>query len=231
MSEVRILPGAPAVHLFPAPCRYQSVALRPVNQMKNRLQALTLLDRAMAAMTDAELEARVATLPDEHRSALDSICGAGDDGFTDPAARAVALRATVARGRMNGVLEQVATVLTDTCLADCIEQLGDNADNPTEAELLEVTPGLIERHGLATVRLTLATSVAGEAAASVMLVRLLKSHDELGLPAREAVATAPVVLSREADDETKAKRKAAKERKQAEARIRREQQARARNRA
>ena len=51
------------------------------------------------------------------------------------------------------------------------------------------------------------------------------------LPAREAVATAPVVLSREADDETKAKRKAAKERKQAEARSRREQAAKARNRA
>jgi hypothetical protein len=153
--------------------------------MKNRLQALTLLDRAMAAMTDAELDARVAALPDEHRSALDSICGAGDDGFTDADARIVAVRAAVARGRMNGVLEQVATVLTDTCLADCIEQLGDHADNPTEAELLEATPGLIERHGLPTVRLTLATSVAGEAAASVMLVRLLKSHDELGLPARE----------------------------------------------
>ena len=199
--------------------------------MKNRLQALTLLDRAMAAMTDAELDARVAALPDDHRSALDAICGAGDDGFTDSDARIVAVRAAVARGRMNGVLEQVATVLTDTCLADCIEQLGDHADNPTEAELLEVTPGLIERHGLPTVRLTLATSVAGEAAASVMLVRLLKSHDELGLPARETVTTAPVVLTNAADDETKAKRKAAKERKQAEARIRREQQARARNRA
>jgi hypothetical protein len=59
----------------------------------------------------------------------------------------------------------------------------------------------------------------------------LKSHDELGLPARETVTTAPVVLTNAADDETKAKRKAAKERKQAEARIRREQQARARNRA
>jgi hypothetical protein len=54
--------------------------------MKNRLQALTLLDRAMAAMTDDELDARAAALPDDHRSALDSICGAGDDGFTDPAA-------------------------------------------------------------------------------------------------------------------------------------------------
>ena len=199
--------------------------------MKNRLQALSLLDRALLAMTDAELEALVASLPDDHRQAIDRLSGARDDsGFEDPAARIVALRSTVARGRMTGVLEQLTTVLTDACLADCIEQLGDASDNPTEDDLAEVTPGLIERHGLATVRLTLATSVAGEAAASVVLTRLLKHDEVLALPAREVEPTAPVVLAREADDDTKARRKAAKERKQAESRLRREQQARARNR-
>jgi hypothetical protein len=199
--------------------------------MKNRLQALSLLDRALLAMTDAELEALVATLPDDHRQAIDRLCGAKDEaGFEDPAARTIAIRATVARGRMTGALEQVCTVLTDPCLADCIEQLGDASDNPTEADLAEVTPGLIERHGVATLRLTLAASVAGEAAASVMLTRLLKHDEVLGLPAREAEPVAPVVTTREADDETKARRKAAKERKQAESRLRREQQARARNR-
>ena len=120
--------------------------------MKNRLQALSLLDRALLAMTDAELEALVASLPDDHRQAIDRLSGARDDsGFEDPAARIVALRSTVARGRMTGVLEQLTTVLTDACLADCIEQLGDASDNPTEDDLAEVTPGLIERHGLATV--------------------------------------------------------------------------------
>ena len=199
--------------------------------MKNRLQALSLLDRALLAMTDAELEALVASLPDDHRQAIDRLSGARDDsGFEDPAARIVALRSTVARGRMTGVLEQLTTVLTDACLADCIEQLGDASDNPTEDDLAEVTPALIERHGLATVRLTLATSIAGEAAASVVLTRLLKHDEVLALPAREVEPTAPVVLAREADDDTKARRKAAKERKQAESRLRREQQARARNR-
>lgn len=199
--------------------------------MKNRLQALSLLDRALLAMTDAELDALVASLPDDHRQAIDRLSGARDDsGFEDPAARIVALRSTVARGRMTGVLEQLTTVLTDACLADGIEQLGDASDNPTEDDLAEVTPGLIERHGLATVRLTLATSIAGEAAASVVLTRLLKHDEVLALPAREVEPTAPVVLAREADDDTKARRKAAKERKQAESRLRREQQARARNR-
>src|SRR5687768_13701109 len=95
--------------------------------MKNRLQALNLLDRALGAMTDEELEALVATLPDDHREALDKICGAREGGFEDPAARTIAIRSTAARGRMNGTLEQVTTVLTDVCLAECIEKLGDNS--------------------------------------------------------------------------------------------------------
>ena len=198
--------------------------------MKNRLSALNLLDRALSAMTDEELEALVATLPEDHREAIDKICGAREGGFEDPAARTIAIRSTAARGRMNGTLEQVTTVLTDPCLADCIEKLGDNSDNPSEEDLAEVTPDLIEKHGLATVRLTLAASVAGEAAASVLLTRLLKHDEVLGLPAESEPAPV-VVLTKEIDEETRARRKAAKERKQAEARQRREQQARARSRA
>ena len=150
--------------------------------MKNRLQALSLLDRALATMTDDELEALVATLPEDHRGAIDKLAGAREGGFESTAARTLAIRSAAARGRMSGTLEQIATVLTDPCLADCIKELGDAADNPTEEQLAEVTPGLIERHGLATVRLTLAASVAGEAAASVMLTRLLKHDEVLALP-------------------------------------------------
>ncbi len=201
-----------------------------MTQIKQRLQALALLDRALLAMTDEELETLVATLPDDHREALDTICGKAD-GFDDPAARTLALRATVARGRMSGALEQVATILTDPCLADCITALGDASDNPTEEDLQRVAPELIEQHGLATVRLMLASSVAGEAAASVVLIRLLKHDDVLGLPAPAAPTAAPVVHPRSADEETKARRRAAKERKQAEARARREQQLRAKGRA
>jgi hypothetical protein len=198
--------------------------------MKTRLQALALLDRALAAMTDEELEALIATLPEDHREALDKVCGAREEGgFEDPAARTLAIRATAARGRMSGALEQITTVLTDPALAECIEKLGDHADNPTEDELKAVTPDLIEHHGIAAVRLMLAASIAGEAAASVMLTRLLKHDEELGLPPEPEPAPA-VVLTKTIDEETRARRKAAKERKQAEARLRREQQARARSR-
>ena len=197
-----------------------------MSQLKNRLQALSLLDRAFAALTDAELEALVASLPDDHRDAIDQICGAKEGGFDDPAARTLALRATAARGRMTGQLEQLATVLYDPCLAKCIKLLGDHSDNPTEPQLLEATPALIEEFGLGTTRLMLASSVAGEAAASVMLVRVLKHDETLQLPPAEAVETT-LLPAPQADAEVKAKRKAAKEKKQAEARARREQQARA----
>ncbi|HNJ96724.1 MAG TPA: hypothetical protein PLV13_01265, partial [Ilumatobacteraceae bacterium] len=153
-----------------------------MSQMKNRLQALTLLDRAFNAISDDELAAAVAALPDDHREALDEVCGAREGGFSDPAARTLALRATAARGRVNGGLEQISTLISDPCLAKCIELLGDNSDNPTEAQLLEATPTLIKEFGVAVTRLMLATSVAGEAAASEMLTSVLKHDDTLALP-------------------------------------------------
>lgn len=200
-----------------------------MSQLKTRLQALSLLDRAFTACTDTDLEAIVASLPDDHRAAVDELCGARDGGFSDSATRTVAMRATAARGRMNGGLEQLTTVLTDPCLAKCIELLGDHSDNPTEAQLLEITPALVEEFGLPLTRLMLAASVTGEAAASAMLVRVLKHDETLALPPVEHVEAA-VLPARQVDEETKARRKAAKERKQAEARARREQQLRARGR-
>lgn len=199
-----------------------------MSQMKNRLQALTLLDRAFNAISDDELAAAVAALPDDHREALDEVCGAREGGFSDPASRTLALRATAARGRINGGLEQISTLISDPCLAKCIELLGDNSDNPTEAQLLEATPTLIKEFGVPVTRLMLATSIAGEAAASEMLTSVLKNHDTLALPPAPKVEVelrpAPT-----ADEETKARRKAAKERKQAESAARRAQQAKAKH--
>lgn len=197
-----------------------------MSQLKNRLQGLSLLDRAFSSLTDAELEALVASLPDDHRDAIDSICGAKEGGFEDPAARTLAMRATASRGRMTGALEQIATILGDPCLAKCIELLGDHSDNPTEPQLLEATPALIEEFGLGTVRLMLASSVAGEAAASVMLTRVLKHDETLQLPPAEPVEVT-LLPAPQADADLKAKRKAAKEKKQADARARREQQLKA----
>lgn len=201
-----------------------------MNELKTRLQALALLDRAFCAMTNDEITTLVESLPDDHRVALDRICGAPDeDGFSDPAARSEALRATAARGRMNGGLEQITTLLTDPCLADCITALGDHSEHPTEEQLKEVTPKFVDTHGLATVRLMLAASVAGEAAATPMLIRVLKTDPGLGLPPEEPAETV-LLPPPHADDDLRARRRAAKEARQADARARREQQARAKNR-
>jgi hypothetical protein len=192
--------------------------------MKERLQALGLLDRALAATTDDEIEALLAALDDDHREAVERLA----EGIT-PAA----IREAAAKGRVNGTLEGIAVVLADACLADCIEQLGDHADNPTSDELREVLPGLIERHGLACTRLMLATTVVGEAPASAIVRDLLKHDDDVKLPPMEPRPIAPIVQAPRVSDAereaVKAKRREMKLRRQAEARARREQSARARH--
>jgi hypothetical protein len=75
----------------------------------------------------------------------------------------------------------------------------------------------------------IASSIAGEAPASEMLARLLKHDKKLALPPVEFAAVA-ALPARAADDDVKAKRKAAKEKKQADAKARREQQMKAKHR-
>lgn len=194
--------------------------------MKTRLQSLGLVDRALAATTDAELEALAAGLDDDHREAVERLAG----GVT-----ADEIRAAATKGRLDGTLESLAMVLSDTCLADCIEQLGDHADNPSTDQLAEVLPGLAERHGVPVVRLMLASTVAGEAPAAAIIRNLLKHDDLVKLPPVESRPVTPIVQAPKVDDPErqaiKAKRREMKERKQAEARARREQSQRARGRA
>ena len=197
-----------------------------VNQVKNRLQALGLVDRAFANTSDEELDAAIGALGDEHRSALDELVNGDAD--------AASVREAVSHGRMDGTMESIALVVTDACLADCIEQLGDNADYPSSDQLREVLPGLVEQHGLGTTRLMLASTVAGEAPASSIIRDLLK-HDELvKLPPTEEKPISPLIRKPSVDDAEreaiKAKRKELKKQKQEEARARREQSQRDRSR-
>jgi len=185
-----------------------------VNQVKNRLQALGLVDRAIASTTDDELAA-----------AIDELAQSEADPTT--------VREAVSRGRMDGTMESVALVVTDACLADCIEQLGDHADYPSSDQLREVLPGIVERHGIGITRLMLASTVAGEAPASSIIRDLLK-HDELvKLPPAEDRPISPMIRRDvdEAEREAlKARRKELKQQKQEQARARREQSARDRHR-
>lgn len=195
-----------------------------MSQMKNRMQALNLLDRAVSAISDPELEQLLAGLPADHTEGLDDYLGAPEGGFPSQAERVEAVRAAALKGRVNGGLEAIAAVLTDASLAKCIELLGDNADNPSSDQLREVIPALVEEFGVPVLRVMFAASVAGEAAASAILIDLLKHDDTVKLPPAEARPGSPLLAAASADDDTKARRKAAKEKKQAEAAKRRAQQ-------
>ncbi len=203
------------------------IASRPVNQMKTRLQSLGLLDRALRATSDEELEALVAGLGDDHREALERLTG----GPVTPEA----VHDAAVKGRIDGTMESIALVLTDAALADCIKELGDHADNPSTDQLRAVLPGIVERHGLGPTRLMLTSTVAGEATAAPVIRDLLK-HDELvALPPVETTRPSPVPRAPDVPSEErlaiKAKRQELKRKKQAEARARREQSQQARGRA
>ena len=87
-----------------------------MNQVKNRLQTLGLLDRTFAAATDEDITDLVGALDEDHMEALTELVGGEPD--------AVRVRDGVSRGRLDGTMEGIAIVLTDACLADCIEKLG-----------------------------------------------------------------------------------------------------------
>jgi len=193
--------------------------------MKNRMQALGLLDRSFKAATDEELTAAIEALDDDHREGLQS--------FVDELTPA-GIRTAVKAGRIDGDMEAVAAVITDLCLADCIEQLGEHADNPSTDQLREVLPGVAERHGVAVTRIMLGSTVAGEAPASAIIRDLLKSDELVALPKVEDVQIAPLVDTRRRSDdeqaEVRAKRAEAKRAKKEAERARRAQSAAARNR-
>ena len=194
--------------------------------MKNRMQALGLLDRSFKAATDDELAAAIEQLDDDHRDGLESFV----DGLTPDG-----VRAGVKSGRIDGGMEAIAAVISGLCLADCIEQLGDHADNPSTDQLKEVLPGIVERHGVAVTRIMLASTVAGEAPASAIIRDLLKSDELVALPKADEVTIAPLIDTKKRSDEEqaalKAKRAEAKAAKKEAERARKAQSAAARSRA
>lgn len=196
--------------------------------MRNRLQALGVLDRSIAIATDEELSAIVDALSEDHREALEAMVDADELDI-------VALRAAATAGRLDGGLESIAIVLSDSCLADCIEQLGDAADHPSTEDLAKVLPGLIDRHGLAATRIMLASTVAGDAPAASVIRDLLKNDDRFKLPAAEMRPVAPERPSPRADDPERAavreRRRQQREERAVRERQRREQSRRDRGRA
>ena len=201
-----------------------------MNQVKNRLAALSMLDRAFRQLSDAEILALYGALDEEGQDAMQHIAGIKGTEFDD-AGLVGAVRNSAAKGRVNGDLERSAIVLTESCLDDCVEALGSAADDPSEGQLLSVLPDIVKKHGVATTQVMLASVICGEAVAAPIITRILKSDDVLKLPPVEAVTTAPVLIEKESNperDALKEQRKARRAAEQEAARRRREQSAQAR---
>ena len=200
-----------------------------MNQIKTQLAAAALLDRALNAVTDEELRAMLDKMPEDAAKAVSQEIGV--ETVADAKA-GLALRLAGSRGRVNGVLGQLGTVLSESCLNDCVDKLGDSAENPTEDELRTVSHELVETHGIGAVRLMLASAIVGEAPASVACIHLLKNDEVLALPpvvAAEPVAPTPLTPQELAEREAvRLRRKDDRARKQAEAQARRDQIARSR---
>ena len=227
-----------------------------MNTTKAHIAALSLLDRAFIATTDDELSALLAGLPEDHVLAVKRISGIRTDesGKSSPVAETAeattdatasdaadsdytdlieAIRTTAHKGRLNGDLQRLGVVLSDACLADCVEQLGDAADLPGLEDLEKVMPALVDKHGVGVVRIMLASTVVGEAPASATIVGMLKNDELVKLPPNEDKPLAPLLPLKQDDAERlalKAQRKERKAQEQAAARLRREQLARAKHR-
>jgi hypothetical protein len=193
-----------------------------VNQVKNRLAALSMLDRAFRLLPDAKITALYDALEEDGQDAVQHIASVkGTD--PSPADLIAAIRETVNKGRINGDLERLSLVLTETCLNECIEALGSNADDPSEENLREVLPGVIANHGLDVTHVMLVT---GEAIASPIITRILKHDDAWKVPPAPTVTIAPLIVDTKDDAERaalKEQRKARKAAEQEAARRRREQ--------
>lgn len=194
--------------------------------MKSRLQSLGLVDRAFRSAADDEIATAVEAMGDDHKEAVERL--AGGTGVDD-------IRAAASKGRIDGTMESLAVVVSDACLADCIDKLGADAEHPSTDQLREILPGIVERHGLGVTRLMLASTVAGEADASAIIRDLLKNDDLVKLPPSEPTRIvsqfpqSPTVDSSEREI-IKAKRLESRRRRQEAAAARRQQSKRDRSR-
>lgn len=191
-----------------------------------------MLDRAVRLLPDERITTLYEALDEDGRNAIHHIVGVKGEPTTADVVSAI--RVATTKGRINGDLERVAIMLTETCLDECIEALGSNADDPSEENLRSVLPDIIAKHGLDVSQVMLATVVTGEALASPIITRLLKHDAEWKLPPAPPVEAAPVAKAAKEDDPErqalKDQRKARKLAEQEAARRRREQSAAAKRR-
>lgn len=161
---------------------------------------------ALAALADEDIAAAALALEEDLRDVLAQVAGLGEGAFDDESTLAARIRDGAARRRCAG---DVCVVLCEPCTQHSIEVLGSASDDPTLEDLQAILPDVIEKFGLAVVRLMViqySLSLQG-------FKKLISVDDRFALP----VSQSPAMQLRPIDEEAQAaKRAARKERKAAQ---------------
>ncbi len=147
---------------------------------KDHVIRLARLEGELRSTSDADLLVLIKASTAEVQEYLTTLAPPGDD---DDVVSVQALRGAMTRGRMKGVPDRIIAALTEPCLDACIAALGDKSDFPSEADLMAVTPGLVDVWGRHTTRLMFASAALSEAPAAAQILKILRNDPTLAAPA------------------------------------------------
>lgn len=174
------------------------------------------LARALAQLSDEDLNGAIEALGDgEHLTNLAQVLN-----LKKPALRAHPDPAALLRTRVRSGGPARATMaaleVAGPCADACIDDLGDRSDDPSQDDMVEVLPALVEEFGTKIVTLMLAAYVAMDAPCAAVFDMMLDHDERFAIdrtplepghaPTREAVESAPA-----ADADIQAKRARRKE--------------------
>ena len=159
---------------------------------------------AFAALSDDDLVALATALDEELRDVLAQVAGLPADAFDDANSLASRIRDGAQRRRCAG---DVCVVLCEPCTRHSIDVLGSASDDPTLDDLQAILPDIIEKFGIAAVKLMViqySLSLQG-------FKKLIGADERFALP----VSQTPATQVREIDEVAQAAKRAARKERRA----------------
>ena len=135
----------------------------------------SLLAAALARMDDADLRAGAEAAADRPGTPR------GIVGALNALRRRGPISSAFGRPQYRAVLPHLASAVSEDCLAETIEVLGDHADEPTREQLIEALEAVGKSHSEATIGVMLASVAVGGMAASDICLEVLTEDDRFGL--------------------------------------------------
>ncbi|GIU86686.1 MAG: hypothetical protein KatS3mg009_1201 [Acidimicrobiia bacterium] len=199
-------------------------------EVEHARQALARLRGALAGLDDESLRRGVETMRERSRAEVAQALNLSRAAIHLGEALAPLVRRKLAAAPPDRQLA-VAFALTEAANDATVDALGDRHADPSREDLEAVLPGIIEAHGLPTVRLMVAAYAASDAPVQPVMRALLDTDERFALPDEPpplAAAEGGLELRRRTPEEEAAQaakreqRRAAKEAKRAAERKRRE---------